>query len=106
MTCTFLSVADVVDAHAGAADDLEVGRARQDVRGHLGGRAHREAVVRADDLGQLRRRQAHLHVDGEAGLAHQLDSGLGQIISDKNLDVGHASPSSLFRPAGRAGSST
>jgi hypothetical protein len=44
---------DIVDADAGAADHLEVGRRRRAPSGDLGGRADGEAVILADDLEQL-----------------------------------------------------
>ena len=44
---------DVVDADAGAADHLQVGRGGDDLLGGLGGGAHGEAVVVLDDLLQL-----------------------------------------------------
>ena len=40
---------DVVDADPGAADDLEVGGGVEDLLGHLGRAADREAIILADD---------------------------------------------------------
>jgi hypothetical protein len=44
---------DIVDADAGAADDLQVGRGGDQLFGHLGGRADGEAVILADHRGSL-----------------------------------------------------
>ncbi len=44
---------DIVDADAGAADHLQARRRFDDLRGRLGGRADGEAVIVADDLGEL-----------------------------------------------------
>ena len=46
---------DVVDADAGAADNLEVGGGVEEFLGYLGVGADGEAVVLADDLAELGR---------------------------------------------------
>jgi len=49
---------DIVDADAGAADHLEIGRLLEQRLGHLGRRAHGEPVELADDALQILGRQA------------------------------------------------
>ena len=44
---------DIVDADAGAADDLEIGRSRDQLFGRLGGRADGQTIIIADDFEQL-----------------------------------------------------
>ncbi len=61
---------DIVDADAGAADHLEAGRLLQDLGGHLGGRADGEAVIVADDGGEL------VLVLAEVGLEIDLDAAI------------------------------
>ena len=39
---------DIIDADAGASDHLEVGCCLDDLRGHLGGRADRQAIIVTD----------------------------------------------------------
>ena len=58
---------------------------------HLGGRADREAVVAADDLGQPRRVAAELRleVDLDAAVAEDLHGGVGKLIGNKNLGHGY-----------------
>src|SRR2546427_11974228 len=56
---------DVVHAGARAPDHPQPRRRRQDVRGHLGGAAHGERVVAADDLAQLGRLEPDLEVRSE-----------------------------------------
>ncbi len=45
---------DIVDADAGASNDLQPGRRLKQLGGDLGGRADGEAVIVADDGGELR----------------------------------------------------
>ena len=61
---------DIVDADAGAADHLQLLRLLEDLRRHLGGRADGEAVVVADDLGEL------VLVLAEVGLEVDLDAAI------------------------------
>ncbi len=59
---------DVVDADAGAADDLEVLAGLDDLPGHLGLAADDECVIVLDLLDELLLRELGLHVDLHAGL--------------------------------------
>jgi len=61
---------DIVDADAGAADDLEVFCIGENLRRHLGGRADGEAVKTADDFGEL------VFVLAETGLEIDLDAAV------------------------------
>ena len=68
---------DIVDADAGAADDLQVLGRGENLRRHLGGRADGEAVIVADDLEQLVLVLAEigLEVDLDAAVLEDLDGG-------------------------------
>ena len=59
---------DVVDPDSGPADHLEAGPGGQQLRGDLGRRAHREAIVLADDRGELGLAEAGADVGGDAAL--------------------------------------
>ena len=75
---------DVVDADAGAADHLQLlGRGEQ-LGGDLGGRADGEAVVVADDPGELVLVEAGLDVDVDAALLEDRDGGGGELVGDEN----------------------
>ena len=81
---------DVVDADAGAADDLQLAGVREDRRGDLGRRADPQAVVLADDGRQLFGFQADLDVDREPRLLQDLDGALGHVIGNQDSDrIGH-----------------
>jgi hypothetical protein len=71
---------DIVDADAGAADHLEIGRSRNQLLGRLGGRADGETVILADDFEQLFLVLAELglEVDFDAAVAEDLDGGFRQ----------------------------
>ena len=75
----FLDV-DVVQTDAGARDDLEVGRRREDRRGHLRGAPDHEGVVGRNLRGKIALREVGAHVYLEV-LAQQLEAlfrqGLG-----------------------------
>src|SRR5690606_14206721 len=75
---------DVVDADAGAADDLQVLGRGDDILVGLGGRADGQAVIFADDLQQLVLGQAGLHVGVDAALLEDLDGGGGEFVSDED----------------------
>ena len=77
---------DVVDADAGAADHLEIGRRVQQLLRHLGGGAHRQPVVRRDDRAQIGRRKAGLHVDLDAAPAEYFHCGGRELVADKDFD--------------------
>ena len=68
---------DIVDADAGAADHLQVLGVLENLRRHLGGRADGEAVVIADDLGELVLVLAEigLEIDLDAAVLEDLDGG-------------------------------
>src|SRR5690606_32795817 len=57
---------DVVDADAGAPDNLQALRRGDDAGRDLGGRTYREALVITDDFEQLLGREAGLRVDLDA----------------------------------------
>ena len=78
---------DIVDADAGAADDLQIGRMVEDLFGDLGRAADGEAVILADDRLQLVGGLAGDLVDLDAALAEDL-RGLGvHFVADE--DFGH-----------------
>ena len=68
---------DIVDADAGAADDLELLGLGQHLGRDLGRRADGQALVVADDGAQLGRLQAGLEVDVAAALGEDLDGARG-----------------------------
>ena len=78
---------DIVDADAGAADHLQVLRLLEDLRRHLGGRADREAVEIADDLGELVLvlAELRLEIDLDAAILEDLHGGGRQSIGNENL---------------------
>jgi hypothetical protein len=59
---------DIVDADAGAADDLQVGRGVEDFLRHLGRAADGEAIIFADDRFQLFRSLAGDDIDVAAAI--------------------------------------
>ena len=80
---------DVVDADAGAADHLQLFRLLENFRRHLGGRADRQAVVVADDFGELVLVLAEvgLEIDLDAAILENLHGGGRESVGDEN--VGH-----------------
>ncbi len=82
---------DIVDADAGAADHLEVGGLLEDFCGGLGRRADGEAVVIADDLGELVLVLAEvgLEVDLDAAILEDLHGGGGEGVGNENFGFGH-----------------
>ena len=80
---------DIVDADAGAADDLELLRFRQHLGRDLGGRADRQPLVVADDGAQLGRLQAGLEIDVAAALGKDLDGARRKLVGDENLWLCH-----------------
>ena len=93
---------DVVDADAGAADDAQVAGLVDQVGGHLGRRADGEAVVVADDLGELRLvlAELRLEVDLDAAVAEDLHGGVGKLVGNENLGHGICLRGRARRPAG------
>ena len=85
---------DIVDADAGAADHLQVLGIGQNLRRHLGGRADGEAVVIADDLGELVLVLAEigLEIDLDAAILEDLHGGFGESVGDENFGHGDFSP--------------
>jgi hypothetical protein len=81
---------DIVDADAGAADDLEVGRCSDQLFRDLGGRADGEAVILADDFGELVLVLAELGqvVDLDAAILENLDGGGGEFVGNENARHG------------------
>ena len=90
---------DVVDADAGAADHLELGGGGDDLLGGLGGGAHREAIVVADDLLQLVLGEADLHVGGDAALLEDVDGGGRELIGNEYAGGRHGDFSGGRNPA-------
>lgn len=77
---------DIVDADAGAADDLEVGRGGDQLFRCLGGGADSEAVVVADDFGKLVLvlAELRLEIDFDAAITEDLDGSFGQFVGYEN----------------------
>ncbi len=75
---------DVVDADAGAADHLQLLGVFEQLGGDLGRRADRQAVVVADDLGELVLVEAGLDVDLDAALLEDRDGGGREFVGDEN----------------------
>ena len=73
----------------GAADDLEVVGARDQVGGDLGRGADQQPVVLADALGELLGRPVGVDVDVEV-LAQRVDAGVGELLGDEDLHSGAA----------------
>ena len=73
---------DIVDADAGAADNLEVGRSLDQLFGCLGGGADGETIVVADDFGKLVLvlAELRLEIDFDATIAEDLDGGFRQFV--------------------------
>jgi hypothetical protein len=78
---------DIVDADAGAADDLESVGLLQQRGGGLRGGADGEAVIAADRGGQRLRILAELgaEIDVDAALSEDGDGGVGQGVGNQNL---------------------
>ena len=78
---------DVVDADASAADHLQVGRPFENLRRHLGGGSDHEAVVVADDLGELVLVLAEvgLEIDLDAAILEDLHGRGRESVGDENL---------------------
>ena len=85
---------DVVDAGAGAADHLQVGRQLDQLRRHLRRRADQDRVVLADLRAQLVVGHVEAEIDVEVG-AQQVDAGVGDLLLDQNSH--RATPSTLAR---------
>src|SRR5438874_630019 len=76
---------DVVDARPRPADDAQPARGLEDLLRHLGGAAHRERLVAADDLAQRGKIETdlHVHLGGRDPLEDRLRFG-GEIVGDED----------------------
>ncbi len=75
---------DVVDADAGAPDHAQLTGPLDQIGRELGGRAHEDAVVLADPLGQLLVAPVDPEVDVEV-LAQQIHARLADLLLDEHL---------------------
>ena len=75
---------DVVDADAGAADDLQFRRVFEQFRGDFGGRADRKAVIVADDPGEFVLVEPGFDVDLDAALLEDGDGGGRELVGNEN----------------------
>ena len=75
---------DVVDADAGAANDLQFLRALEQLRGDLGRGANGEPVIVADDLGEFFLVESRLDVDLNAARLENGDGGRRKLVGDEN----------------------
>ncbi|MNK69108.1 hypothetical protein D3C87_884880 [compost metagenome] len=73
---------DIVDADAGAADDLEVGCRLDQLFGRLGGGTNGQTIVIADDFGKfvLVLAELRLEIDFDATITENLDGGFRQFV--------------------------
>ena len=84
---------DIVDADAGAADHLQVLGLFEDLGRHLGGGADGEAVIIADDGGELVLVLAEvgLEIDLDAAILEDLHGGGREGVGNENAGSGHGS---------------
>ena len=77
---------DVVDADAGAADDLQLRRRGDDLRRHLAGGADGEAVILRDGGKQriLVLAEVGEVVDVHPAVAEDLHGGFGKLVGNEN----------------------
>lgn len=77
---------DIVDADAGAANDLQVRRRSDDLFRHLGGRADGQTIILADDFEQtvLVFAELRFEIDFDAAVAEDLDGGFRQFVGYEN----------------------
>src|SRR5262249_15011341 len=82
---------DIVDADAGAADHLQLGRLLDDLGGRFRRGADRKPVVIADDLGKLVLvlAEVRLEIDIDATVLEDLHGGRRQRIGNENFWFGH-----------------
>lgn len=73
---------DIVDANAGAADDLQIGRSLDQLFGRLGGGTNGQTIIIADDFGKfvLVLAKLRLEIDFDATIAENLDGGFRQFV--------------------------
>mmetsp|Transcript_1823 Transcript_1823/g.7967 ORF Transcript_1823/g.7967 Transcript_1823/m.7967 type:complete len:297 (-) Transcript_1823:242-1132(-) len=87
---------DVVNAHSGAPDDLEVRSGVHNLRGHLRGRAHDQAVVGMDDLAELVLGQARDAIHFVAVLLEDLHADRVDLVAAQ--DLGQRRSAAVERP--------
>ena len=75
---------DIVDADAGAAHDLQFRRALDELGGDFGRRTDRQAVVVADDPGELVLVEPGFDVDLDAALLEDGDGGRRELVGNEN----------------------
>ena len=75
---------DVVEADAGPAHHHQVGAGGQHLGGHRGGRPDDQGLGPDDGRDQLLGGQPELDVDLVAGLGHQVQTRLGQLLGDEH----------------------
>lgn len=76
---------DVVDAHAGAADDLELGPGLDDLAGDRRGRAHDERIVLGNHLDELFGRGVGLERDFVTGILEHGNAGFVELLRNQYL---------------------
>jgi hypothetical protein len=81
---------DIVDADAGAADDLQVLGLFQDLRRHFGGGADGKAVVIADQFGKFVfvLAEGGLEIDLNTAILEDLHGGRRQSVGNENFGHG------------------
>ena len=90
---------DVLHAHAGAADDPEPVRGRDDLRGHLGAAANDQPLVSADDFLELFGREPGPYVDIDVRrVVQNREPHVGKRIGNQHL---HHATSTSVRPRPR-----
>ena len=77
----------IVQAHAGAADDLELGGGFNDLRRDLGAAAHDQRVIILNDLFQLIRAQAEFAIDPDVRVSGKdVEAFFFQFVADQNTE--------------------
>ena len=79
---------DIVDADAGAADDLELLCRFEYFGGDLSRRTDGEPVILANDLEQFLLGKPGLHIGFDTAFFENGNCGGGQFVGDQNLDHG------------------
>lgn len=83
---------DVVDAHTGTADDLELGSGFDDLAGDRRGRTHDERIVLGNHLDEFLGRGIGLERDFVAGILEHGDTSFVELLRNQYL---HDYPHSL-----------
>ena len=91
---------NVINANAGAADHLEAWRAFQQFCGGFGGRTDGEAIIIADDGGELVLVLAEAGIKGhiDAAILKNLHSSWGKGVRNENAWFGHRITSGCHSP--------